>query len=394
MRFSIVPSTYVKKTVVYAMMAIAFLMCGTAESASAASNPQWGMFHNDAGHTGLSRYSTAGNIGSLQWTYALTNYADGSPVIGADGTIYIAGGSVYAITTSGATKWTFPLGNEFYSYSTVTPALDNAGNIYFGAYNGFFYSVDSAGKQIWALPMNHLIFDTDATISGNTIYVGDEEGALHALNPDSSTKWSFGLKSSIYSTPSIRGQTFAIPSLAGGLSLLRLDGSLIEQLLYPNLAMFEFAAPVARDGSVYEIRADGSLLKIKPFARMGKIQWELPIAPYDAYQDFWASPAIAADGTVYVNSQDGNLYSISSEGSINWALAVGGSFSSPAISADGTIYLGSNNQFYAINPDGSIKWTVLANGLIYSSPAIGANGWVYFAAENIAGFGGTLYALH
>ena len=64
--------------------------------------------------------------------------------------------------------------------------------------------------------------------------------------------------------------------------------------------------------------------------------------------------------------------------------------SSPAIGADGTIYVGSiDTKLYALNPDGSIKWAVSPTvSSIDSSPAIGPGGDIY-----IMDAGCTLYAL-
>ncbi len=57
---------------------------------------------------------------------------------------------------------------------------------------------------------------------------------------------------------------------------------------------------------------------------------------------------------------DNNLYALNPvDGSLKWKYATGNSIdSSPAIGADGTIYVGSyDNYLYALNPaDGSLKW--------------------------------------
>jgi len=67
-------------------------------------------------------------------------------------------------------------------------------------------------------------------------------------------------------------------------------------------------------------------------------------------------------------------------GTQKWAFATGsGVFSSPAIGADGTIYVGSYDfNLYAINPDGTQKWAFPTGGMpVASSPAIGADGTIY-----------------
>ena len=48
-----------------------------------------------------------------------------------------------------------------------------------------------------------------------------------------------------------------------------------------------------------------------------------------------SSPAIAADGTIYVGSNDRNLYAINPNGSLKWAYAVGNSLNDTSDKADG-----------------------------------------------------------
>ena len=90
----------------------------------------------------------------------------------------------------------------------------------------------------------------------------------------------------------------------------------------------------------------------------GTLRWKFEIGE-SAGSQFISSPAIGADGTVYVGSFDDNVYAINPDGSQKWMFTTGDSVeSSPAIGADGTIYVGSfDDKVYAINPDGSQKWT-------------------------------------
>ena len=92
-----------------------------------------------------------------------------------------------------------------------------------------------------------------------------------------------------------------------------------------------------------------------------------------------SSPSIGSDGTIYVGSDDDNLYAINPDGSKKWAFKTRDEVeSSPAIGSDGTIYVGSDdNNLYAINPDGSKKWAFktgdwvgeVRSCLLYTSPS-------------------------
>ena len=103
-----------------------------------------------------------------------------------------------------------------------------------------------------------------------------------------------------------------------------------------------------------------------------------------------SSPAIDADGTIYVGSHDKKLYAIYPNGTEKWSYTTGGRVkSSPAIDADGTIYAGSKDgHVYAINPNGTLLWKYYTGAkILYSSPAIAADGTVY-----IGNWDGDLYA--
>ncbi len=67
------------------------------------------------------------------------------------------------------------------------------------------------------------------------------------------------------------------------------------------------------------------------------------------------------------------------EGILKWRYSTGNAvYSSPAIGADGTIYVGSDDTYlYAINPDGIFKWSYQTGSYVRSSPAIGAEGTIY-----------------
>ncbi len=69
------------------------------------------------------------------------------------------------------------------------------------------------------------------------------------------------------------------------------------------------------------------------------------------------SPAIGADGTIYIGGRDTYLYSINPNGSLKWKFKTGNIVhSSPAIGPDGTIYFGSLDKYiYALNPNGDLK---------------------------------------
>jgi outer membrane protein assembly factor BamB len=143
------------------------------------------------------------------------------------------------------------------------------------------------------------------------------------------------------------------------------------------------SAAVGADGTVYVGSDDKNLYAFNPD---GTVKWT-----YAATALVNSSPAIGSDGTVYVGSYDSYLYAVNSDGSLRWKYATGsGVYSSPAIATDGTVYVGSHDgKLHAINPDGTSKWTFNGGHWVNSSPAIGNDGTIYVGCSN-----GNLYALN
>jgi outer membrane protein assembly factor BamB len=128
---------------------------------------------------------------------------------------------------------------------------------------------------------------------------------------------------------------------------------------------------ITADGTVYVGTETGSIFAVNPD---GSPKWiRSTLGPV------YSSPAIGADGTVYVGCWDKWLCAFTPDGNRKWTAGVGPpGFASPAISTDGTAYIGSVvGCLYAINPDSSQKWHASAGAITCSSAAIGADGTVY-----------------
>jgi outer membrane protein assembly factor BamB len=133
-----------------------------------------------------------------------------------------------------------------------------------------------------------------------------------------------------------------------------------------------FSAPaVGGDGTVYLGSDDGNLYAVNPD---GSRKWKFATG-----FKVESSPAVGDEGTIYVGSGDDELYAVNPDGSQKWKFTTGGGvYSAPAVGADGTIYVGSqDDNLYAVNPDGSQKWKFTTGGTVDSSPAVGADGTIY-----------------
>ena len=103
---------------------------------------------------------------------------------------------------------------------------------------------------------------------------------------------------------------------------------------------------------------------------------------------YWveSSPAIGADGSIYVGSDDNNIYALTSSGTLLWKYLTGSMvLSSPAIGADGSIYVGSyDNNIYAFASSSGGPLSHLPEGSLNNASDINSNLNVLLVAYVIA----------
>src|SRR5207302_2958615 len=96
-----------------------------------------------------------------------------------------------------------------------------------------------------------------------------------------------------------------------------------------------------------------------------------------------STPAVGADGTVYVGSDDGHLYAFAPTGKVRWKMAAEADvLSSPALSPkEDFVYVGSHDgHLYAVDAKtGRVRWKHACD-VVWSSPAVDGDGNVYFGA--------------
>lgn len=102
--------------------------------------------------------------------------------------------------------------------------------------------------------------------------------------------------------------------------------------------------------------------------------------------DIKSSPAIAADGTVYVGSDTHRVYAISSNGQLKWQRDTGANVrTSPAIGLGGFVYVANDlGKLFKLDPaNGNVLCSVSLGGIpAQSSAAIGSDGTVYIGSDD------------
>jgi outer membrane protein assembly factor BamB len=186
-----------------------------------------------------------------------------------------------------------------------------------------------------------------------------------------------------YTSPTFAsdGSVYIAGYSKGGRGFYSLTPSLSAQnWVFKQGEEFNSTAAIAADGTIYVGSNNDNLYAINPD---GTEKWSINFGTWTA-----SAPAIAQDGTIYFSGETasgGVLLAVNPDGTEKWrkSLSEKAGHGGPSIAADGTIYLGGyEEKMIAYNPDGTEKWSYTAKGPIETVPAIDNDGNLYFGDTN------------
>ncbi len=334
----------------------------------------WPKFKRDLRNTGQSPYNGPQTNNKI-WSYTTGGIVYNSPVVGADGTIYVGSGDnkVYALNRDGTLKWSYATGSSITSRGA--PTIGSDGTIYIGSTDGKLYALNPNGTLKWSYSTGNQ-YGSAVVGADGTIYTGSSDCNLYALNSDGTFKWKYKTDASIYNSPAIGTDgTIYIGSYDKNLYALNPNGTL--KWKYKTDGSMYYASPaIGTDRTIYIGSYDKNLYALNP---NGTLKWI-----YATGDKIRVTPSIGADGTIYVGSYDNKVYALNSDGTLKWSYTTDGMIESSAtIGSDGTIYTGGRDKkVYALNSDGTLKWSYLTGDIIYSSPSIGSDGTLYIGSSD------------
>ncbi len=360
------------------------------------TNSPWPMLGHDNKHSGRSPY-IGPQAANLKWEFEAEGPASGTPVIGADGTVYIGSQDfkVYALDGStGNLKWSFTTGDKVIG----SPAIGADGTIYVGSNDSIIYALNGAtGDLKWSFTTGWAINSSPAIGTDGTIYVGSDH--LYALDgATGNLTWEYSpAGGSSFQSPVIGSDgTIYVAGYVYGECVVALNSSTgTEKWTYKpvtNASGSSSSISLGSDGTIYSsgwTYIGGSTVSLAFFAldcETGNPKWIIP------GQRMFHSPAIGNDGTVYVSGGGTNadLNAIDgSTGNVKWTVTVDTYQNrAPIIDADGTIYIGDNSKVYALDgATGNQKWVFTTGGWIANSFAIGSNGVLYVGSDKVYAIG-------
>jgi len=268
--------------------------------------------------------------GTIRWTYEADSHVF-TPVIGADGTIYLGCRDRLKMLNSDGT-----LIRDYQANGNVgIPAVAPDGTVYFGCEDKNLYALSSIGELLWKIETNHGHFSQpaiayDGTVyftSGNLLYAADPFGTILWTNAGSSLSPVIDADGTVY-----------IADKDKHFYALNRDGS--EKWMFQTNSQYFYPA-IGADCTIYFGEDDS----ITATSSGGKLMWKLEIEG-----DVRGTPAIGRDGIIYVGGEYNKFYALTNEGYLTWRLDTEGTVSgSPAISPDGVVYFGTDRGYlYAV----------------------------------------------
>jgi len=271
--------------------------------------------------------------GSEVWRRALGIPAErvdigfSAPALGADGSVFIAADSLYALNNNGTVRWT-----AFGAVEDIraTPSIGADGTVYFAARNVPLSALNPAtGDVLWSqsLGANGHVFGAPALGADGTIYVATEACVLHAVSAAGAPLWAFDAK------------------VGGGSCAMR--GS----------------PAVAADGTIYVGTTDRTPRPAMFAVRAnGTVRWsflptDLSVEVASENSDIYSSPAVGNDGTLFFGHEARRLYAVGGEsGAFRYAIQTETitqiAWSSPVITSSGTLLIADvTGRVYAITTE-------------------------------------------
>ncbi len=296
-------------------------------------------------------------------------------------------------------KWSYHIGYDIQNF-VIDP---NNKTLYVTVNGGGIYSINFDGQFKWKFNTNAIIGSILGIpmIDDGTLYV-TADSYFYAINFDGTLKWKqnnigapvqgfFDDIYAVYIEPSFTNDTYYMCSINSSNSFnWKFESEKI--ISHPIYSSFHNRIYFITEKSNDVFYPTSELYVLN---RDGELQWQ-----YELDSTGIRIPSIGQDGTIYIPTDNGDLYAIDINGILRWKINVGCHISSYSATIDtqGNIYVGTEcGDLIAINPDGSIKWKSYQDDKnlycnspsIMNSPIIGNNGTIYIIREN-----GYIYAIN
>lgn len=259
-------------------------------------------------------------------------------------------------------KGPFPLGYEIRAFGAPTSAFET--NIWLGGAPKGLELYSNAdlpyqhGSARGALSHDDTIFEFNEAVNYNSNYIPKMAGC-RAFNPDLSEFWSF--HENDYD-PSVW-------SVGTGLESLVVTED--SKVFVGRLGYYSITGKRTYALDQFGVEQGGVDAGVSAAVRIGTIA---------------GAPVVGADGC-WIFGGAGHVTCIGPDGHVRWSVVppdvnAQDVVSTPALAADGTIYVLGRFSLFAFDANGNPKWSFKTRKPVFGYPVIGDDGVVYFGAGN------------
>jgi outer membrane protein assembly factor BamB len=279
-------------------------------------------------------------------------------------------------------RWVLPLEGGVTSELAV-----GGGNAYFGAGDGFLYSVSlDNGRVNWRYDIRNPIISRP-TIANGRVFVTTSDDTVYAFDAGTG-KWLWHYRRRSSPSATIRGASSPLVDGADVLAGLS-DGFLVtlsaddgqlkwERKLHNGIKFTDVDAhPVLENDIIYQPSYDGALYALR--RKSGEVVWRF---------DAGGSKDVAIDGArLFLPSSDGTIYALQKSSSkILWKFELDGGTPTQLVLTDKHVIVGSSFQYlYVIDKEtgkGLYRYNVGNDSGFAGSPAYDpAHRRVYFLSH-------------
>ncbi len=258
------------------------------------------------------------------------------PVLARDGSVLAASnaGVLHALDPrTGRDRWTFKGPGPYGVDLSTSPLVQGDGTILWPGPGDRLQALDDAGGELWSRDFDSMLL-TPAPGRGDTVYVMEMSGVLHALEASSRgvrERWRVQVGA---------GPSYGSPAVASG-------------------------------GRVY-VTVGSELVAVDDRRTRARVAWRFPVAALVE-----VSPAVAADGTVVLGTNDRYQYGIAADGRERWRVRRDvWTYSSPLATPDGLVRYGDHRGrvFTVDAASGRVQRIDRAHGQVWTRPAVDSAG--------------------
>ena len=367
-------------------------LCATvANGASATPVPApWPTALHDARHSGTLAV-VGPQSGRVLWSRQLGGSLTPGPVVGSDGTIYIAtnSGVLHAIDpANGMDRWTLNGGGPFTGETdlSVSPLILPSGSLLWPAPKNVLDEVSASGAVTWSHQFSAEVLSP--VLSGSSVYVVSTDGTVSALRLGGTQPiiaWSLALGSRSFGSPVLDG-TGQIVTTAGRTVVAVADDRTHGSIAWRHAlsATVEVSASADAKGDVFVTDNGGMAYS---FGRSGKRLWSRRVG-----QESYSSSSVGPTGLLFVGDNGGRLNVVRATTGApvrRVDTASAGLWAAQAIDKRDDVYVGTrSSSVEGFGPTGRRLFRVQVSSNVDGYPALTANGTLIIGDQ-----AGVLYAI-